>query len=465
MTGEIAMTKKNTTTAPMAVDKSSLAKVAVSGWLGTALEYIDFQLYGLAAALVFNTLFFPEIDPAAGLIASMATYGVGYFARLVGAWYFGRRGDKIGRKSVLIATIALMGGASTLIGVLPTYEQVGILAPILLMILRLFQGFGAGAEISGATVLLTEYAPPRRRGLMSSLVGLGTNCGTLLASGIWLILVNLLDNDQLLAWGWRVPFLLSFLLMGFAVLIRKHIEETPVFLNRPDVVDGVALSKAELEKRSTQDAAEKSVLEAAEQPKGRAFLLAMGLRFGQQGNSALVQTFLVGYVTTTVLVAKTVSTSAIVYASLIGFVTVPLIGLLGDRYGRRRMYQVTSITSLVVCWPLIILVNSGTPWKVTVGFIFLLNLCVLNLFSLENVTMAELFGSRSRYTQLALSKELGGSLATLIGPVVTSAACAATRSWWPIPVAMSVFSLFALVSAHIGPEVGGRDMEDLRDAV
>lgn len=156
-----------------------LTKAAMSGWLGTAMEFMDFQLYSLAAAIVFNRIFFPDVSPAIGLIAAMATYGVGYVARLVGAIYFGRMGDRIGRKKVLFITIAMMGASTTLIGALPTYDAIGIMAPILLVALRLIQGFGAGAEIAGATVMLVEYAPDKRRGLIASLVSLGTNSGTL----------------------------------------------------------------------------------------------------------------------------------------------------------------------------------------------------------------------------------------------------------------------------------------------
>src|SRR6478752_6413306 len=204
-----------------------LVKAAVSGWMGTAMEFMDFQLYSLAAAIVFNKIFFPNVSPAVGLIAAFATYGVGYVARLVGAIYFGRMGDRIGRKKVLFITIALMGASTTLIGVLPTYGMIGIWAPILLVALRLIQGFGAGAEIAGATVMLTEYASARRRGLISSLVCLGTNSGTLGASALWAILVASLSQDQLLSWGWRIPFLASFVIMLFAIWIRRSIKESP----------------------------------------------------------------------------------------------------------------------------------------------------------------------------------------------------------------------------------------------
>ena len=227
-----------------------LARVAVSGWLGTAMEFMDFQLYSLAAALVFNQIFFPNVSPAIGLIAAMATYGVGYVARLGGAIFFGRMGDRIGRKRVLYLTIALMGISTTLIGALPTYQTVGILAPILLVTLRLAQGFGAGAEIAGATVMLAESAPVKRRGLVASLVSLGTNSGTLGATALWAILVATLTEDQLLSWGWRIPFLASFILLILAIWIRRTMKESPVFEARVDTVDGVALSKAELAKRA-----------------------------------------------------------------------------------------------------------------------------------------------------------------------------------------------------------------------
>src|SRR4029079_13248029 len=300
-----------------------LTKAAVSGWMGTAMEFMDFQLYSLAAAIVFNKIFFPNVRPAIGLIAAFATYGVGYVARLAGAVYFGRMGDRIGRKKVLFITIALMGGSTTLIGVLPTYEAIGIIAPILLVVLRLIQGFGAGAEIAGATVMLAEYAPAKRRGLVSSLVSLGTNSGTLAASAIWALLLGVLSDEQLLSWGWRLPFLLSFVLLIFALWLRTNLKESPVFEERPDVVDGVALTRHDLEVKAA--ATHENVLEAGlKQRKGKAFFVALGLRFGQAGNSGVVQTFLVGYIATTLLVDRSFPTDAIVYGSLVGFLTVPL---------------------------------------------------------------------------------------------------------------------------------------------
>ncbi|MEU7829018.1 MULTISPECIES: MFS transporter [unclassified Nonomuraea] len=441
-----------------------LVRAAMSGWLGTAMEFMDFQLYSLAAAIVFNKIFFPDVSPAIGLIAAMATYGVGYVARLAGAIYFGRMGDRIGRKKVLIITILLMGASTTLIGVLPTYAVIGILAPILLVALRLIQGFGAGAEIAGATVMLAEYAPVKRRGLISSLVSLGTNTGTLAASGLWAILLAVLSEDQLLTWGWRVPFLLSFVVMVFAVWVRRNLKESPVFEERPDVVDGVAMSRTQAE--AVFQKKDEGVLEAGlRQRKGKAFFLALGLRFGQAGNSGLVQTFLVGYIAATLLVDRSIPTSAIVYGSLVGFVTVPVVGLLGDRFGRRPMYIAVTLLTIAFAFPMMLMIISGSTAALMLGMILGLNVGVLSLFSLESVTMAELFGSRTRFTQLALAKEIGGILATAIGPVVAATLTAVTGSWWPIAAMLVVYSLITLLSAVLSPETRGRDLVRLEDAV
>lgn len=439
-----------------------LAKAAVSGWLGTAMEFMDFQLYSLAAAIVFNKIFFPDVSPAIGLIAAMATYGVGYVARLAGAIFFGRMGDRIGRKKVLFITIAMMGASTTLIGVLPTHATIGIMAPILLVALRLIQGFGAGAEIAGATTMLAEYAPPKRRGLIASLVCLGTNLGTLAASGLWAVLLAVLSEEQLLSWGWRIPFLLSFVLMLFAIWLRLNLKESPVFEERPDVVDGVALSRDQLEAAASRE----SVLEAGlRQRKGKAFLVALGLRFGQAGNSGLVQTFLVGYIATTLMMNKSVATSAIMYGSLVGFITIPIVGWLGDRYGRRLIYIVLTTLTAILAFPLMIGVTSGSDTVMVLSMMIALNVGVLGLFSLESVTMAELFGSRTRFTQLALTKEIGGILATAIGPVVAASLTAATGSWWPIAAMLVVYSLITLVSAVLSPETRGRDLVQLEDAL
>jgi MHS family metabolite:H+ symporter-like MFS transporter len=297
----------------------------------------------------------------------------------------------------------------------------------------------------------------RRRGLIASLVSLGTNSGTLAASALWAFLRAVLSEEQLLSWGWRLPFLLSFVLMVFAVWLRRSLEESPVFEERPDVVDGRALSRTEAEGSS--------VLEAGlHQRKGKAFFLALGLRFGQAGNSGLVQTFLVGYLASTLLVDRSVPTDAIVYGSLLGFATVPVVGLLGDRFGRRPVYTALSVLTVVLAFPLMLMITSGSTVALVLGMVLALNIGVLGLFSLESVTMAELFGARTRFTQLALAKEIGGILATAIGPVVAAGLTAITGSWWPIAAMLVAYSVITLVATALSPETRGRDLVRLEDA-
>ncbi|GAA2344328.1 MFS transporter [Saccharopolyspora halophila] len=429
-----------------------LSKAAVSGWLGTAMEFMDFQLYSLAAAIVFNKIFFPDVSPAIGLIAAMATYGVGYVARLIGAVYFGRMGDRIGRKKVLFLTITIMGASTTLIGVLPPYQTIGIAAPILLVVLRLIQGFGAGAEIAGATVMLVEYAPVKRRGLVSSLVSLGTNSGTLAASGLWAVLLAVLSEEQVVAWGWRLPFLLSFVLLLFGVWMRSNLRESPVFEERTEAAG--------------EDDAPSNAIEAGfKQRKGRSFLIALGLRFGQAGNSGLVQTFLVGYVASTLLIERSVPTNAVVYGSILGFATVPLVGMLGDRVGRRPTYLALSLLTAVLAVPMMATIASGNVIALTIAMILGLNIGVLGLFSVESVTMAELFGSRNRFTQLAVAKEIGGTLATAVGPVMAAGLTAWTQHWWPIAAMLIAYSLITFVATWLAPETRGRDLVRLEDAL
>lgn len=371
-----------------------LVRAAVSGWLGTALEFMDFQLYSLAAALVFSQLFFADEGPGMAVVLAMATYGVGYVARPIGAFVFARIGDKIGRRKVLFYTILLMGAATTLIGFLPTYQQVGILAPILLVILRLAQGFGAGAEISGAGVMLSEYAPDNRRGIIASLVALGTNCGTLFASAIW------------------------------AILLAVH--RKPI----------------------------------------KAIIVSFFLRFGQAGNSGLVQTYLISFITITLAMSKEVGPEVVIVSSLIGFLTIPLVGFLGDRFGRRRMYIIMTSLSLVLIVPTLLMINTAELGWVFVGYAIIHNVSVLGLASMENISIPEIFGARNRYTLTAMVREIAAIIATGIGPIIVAAwVSATTGSIIPVMVLMGVFTASALVAAIWAPEWTGRDLTDPRSAM
>lgn len=435
---------------------SDLIKAAVSGWLGTALEFMDFQLYSLGAALVFHEIFFPEQSAAMALILAMGTYGAGYIARIVGAFFFGRMGDSIGRKKVLFITITMMGICTTLIGVLPTYAQIGIFAPLLLVVLRIIQGLGAGAEISGAGTMLAEYAPKGKRGIISSLVAMGTNCGTLSATAIWAIMFFFLSKEQLLAWGWRVPFLASVVVMFFAIWLRMNLKESPVFEKvNDDSVNTPAV---------TALAGNPHSLSAMFSSKS--FWLATGLRFGQAGNSGLIQTFLAGYLVQTLLFEKAIPTDALMISSAIGFITIPLLGWISDKIGRRVPYILVNISAIILAYPMIsMIVDKSNEVNVIMASIIIIhNVAVLGLFALENITMAEMFGSRNRFTRMAISKEAGGLVAVGFGPVLAGIFCNMTDSWWPIAALMIIYSVIGLLAAVMMPEVKDRNLNLAEDA-
>ncbi|MGR7890462.1 MFS transporter [Klebsiella aerogenes] len=441
------------TTAKKERSTSDLIRAAVSGWLGTALEFMDFQLYSLGAALVFHEIFFPEQSAAMALILAMGTYGAGYIARIVGAFIFGKMGDRIGRKKVLFITITMMGICTTLIGVLPTYAQIGIFAPVLLVTLRIIQGLGAGAEISGAGTMLAEYAPKGKRGIISSLVAMGTNCGTLSATAIWAIMFFLLDREQLIAWGWRIPFLASVVVMIFAIWLRLNLKESPVFeqVNEADEIQAKAAAA-----QNTFGAMLKS----------KSFWLATGLRFGQAGNSGLLQTFLAGYLVQTLLFDKAIPTDALMISSVIGFITIPLLGWLSDKVGRRLPYIIVNISAIILAWPMLAIIVDKiySASTIMLSLIVIHNVAVLGLFALENITMAEMFGSRNRFTRMAISKEAGGLVAVGFGPVLAGIFCNVTGSWWPIVAMLICYSAIGLISSLLMPEVCDRDLSLDHDA-
>lgn len=414
---------------------------------------MDFQLYSLGAALVFHEIFFPEQSAAMALILAMGTYGAGYIARIVGAFIFGKMGDSIGRKKVLFITITMMGICTTLIGVLPTYAQVGILAPVLLVTLRIIQGLGAGAEISGAGTMLAEYAPKGKRGIISSLVAMGTNCGTLSATAIWAVMFFVLDREQLVAWGWRVPFLASVVVMIFAIWLRLNLKESPVF----EKVSEDSVLQKEI---ATQEGTFSAML------KSKSFWLATGLRFGQAGNSGLLQTFLAGYLVQTLLFDKAIPTDALMISSVIGFITIPFLGWLSDKVGRRLPYIIINISAIILAYPMlsIIVDKSYSASTIMASLIVIHNIAVLGLFALENITMAEMFGSRNRFTRMAISKEAGGLVAVGFGPVLAGIFCNMTGSWMPIVVMLVCYSIIGLISAILMPEVRDRDLSLPNDA-
>ncbi|MHA7291906.1 MFS transporter [Arthrobacter sp. MDT3-24] len=441
-----------------------LIRTAVSGWLGTAMEYMDFQLYSLAAAIIFPKIFFPNFDPVVGLLIAFMTYGVGFLARPVGAWFFGRMGDRVGRKKVLVITIMMMGVSTMLIGFLPGYAQIGLAAPIILVFLRLAQGFGAGAELSGASVMLAEYAPPKKRGLIASFVCLGTNSGTLLASGLW-VLLTLLPEEALMSWGWRLPFIASIGITLYALWMRRNLKESPVFeaARAQEIADAAAAAAFAAESGT---AVGQSAPAAKTKRKGKAFFLAMALRIGESGNSAMIQTFLIGYIVTGLSMDKSVGTFALLIGSFLGFATVPLAGWLSDKFGRRSMYRALSGFQMCFAIPALLMMQSRDPFLVSLALIIGLSVSVLGMFSVQSAYVNELFGSRNRYTQLAMAKEIGGVLSGGLAPIIAAGLLALfTNSWWPVAGMMVLYSAIAFVATFFAPETKGRDLTLVEDAV
>lgn len=431
--------------------RKSFWKNIVAVWLGTTMEYVDFALYGLASGLVFGELFFPSQTPVVALLSAFSAYAVGFLARPVGAFVLGRIGDVRGRKFILVFTVMLMGLSTTAIGLLPTYEQVGVLAPALLVLCRVAQGFGAGAELSGGAVMLAEYAPVKHRGLVSSLIGVGSNTGTLLASGVWL-LVLLLPREDLMAWGWRIPFIVSVLISLFAVYLRRTMQETPAFRSFQD--------KREVEDKILAES------DTAEKDTGgwKAFFVMLGLRIGENGPSYIAQSFLLGYVVT-LGVAKNVPTEAVLIASVLGFAVIPFSGWLSDRFGRRPVYRAFCALLAIYAFPAFAALQTADP--VIVNIVIIVGMCLgsLGIFGVQAAYGVELFGIQHRYSRMALAKELGSILSGGTAPMVASGLLAVTGSWIPLATYFFIMAMIGFVTTFVAPETRGRELTLIDDAI
>jgi MFS transporter, MHS family, metabolite:H+ symporter len=428
--------------------RANLRRATLASSVGSALEYYDFALYGLASALIFGKLFFPALGPSAGLVASFAVYGVGFLARPLGGLFFGAMGDRLGRKAVLIATIALMGGASTLIGVLPTGADVGVLAPILLVVLRLLQGFGAGAEQAGATVLMAEYGPQRRRGFFASLPFIGIQAGTLLAAGVF-ALIALAPDEVLLGWLWRIPFLASILLIAVAVFIRLRLRESPTFV--------------QLEK---QEQVSERPLREIFTTSGPSLLRGIGLRMAENGGSYIFSTLSISYVTGVVGVSTSIGPLAVAVASALGIVTVPVAGHLSDRWGRIPVYRAGAAVLLVLAVPGWWLLSLGNPALVIVVVAVAIALGVNVMLGAQCAMLPELFGNRHRYIGVAVSREFSAVIAGGAAPLLGALLLAVTgNAWWPLALYVAVLALITLAATFVTPETRGRDLALLGDAM
>ena len=410
-------------------------RVIMAAAVGSALEWYDFFIYGTAAALVFGDLFFPKLDPTVGTLASLATFGVGFAARPIGGIVFGHIGDKLGRKPVLVITLLMVGGGTFLIGLLPTYESVGLLAPVLLVLLRLVQGFGAGAEYGGAVIMAVEYAPEGKRGLFGSWAPIGVTVGNLLAAGVFAVCSSL-PKEEFLAWGWRIPFLLSIVLVLVGFYIRAKVTETPVFQ------DAVAKRKP----------LKSPALEAMRRyPKEMA--VVVGARLAENGLGYLFPVFGLSYLTKTLGVPKGTALTGIMIAHGLSLLTIPLFSALSDRIGRRPVYIGAALFGAAYAFPFFMLIDTKDPLIISLAFIPAISISVSGMFGPQAAYFAELFGARLRFSGFALARELGSILAGGVAPFLAAwLVVQMDGAPWGVAIYIIVMALITAFAVYHGPE-------------
>lgn len=383
------------------LDQGKMRKIAIASVIGTTVEWYDLFLYGTASALVFNRVFFPELPPAVGTIVAFLTFASAYVARIVGAVIFGHFGDKLGRKSMLLISLLMMGGATVGIGLVPDYYAIGIAAPLILLALRLIQGLALGGEWGGAVLMTVEHSPSHKRGWYGSLVQVGVPAGTLIANLAFLIIIGSVSDEALLSWGWRIPFLLSALLVAVGIYIRVTMEETPSFKQVRDEGAKAKLPFAYLIRHYWKQVLLGGV---ATLSTGSTFtlLVASGVAYGTDE---------IGY-------SKDLMLWAVLTACVIALFAIPLFGKLSDKIGRKKIIAAGIIAEILLAFPFFWLLNTGTPALVFVAYSLMMIAFCANYGPIATF-LAELFGSKIRYSGLSVAYMLSGLLGSAITPAVT----------------------------------------------
>ncbi|MFE4058662.1 MFS transporter [Streptomyces sp. NPDC059096] len=431
-----------------APDPAAIRRAAWAGLIGTALEQYDFVIYGTASALIFSELFFPNVSASVGILASFSTYAVGFAARPLGGLFFSRYGDRLGRKWVLVATLLLMGGSTLAIGLLPTYGQVGLLAPVLLLICRMGQGFGAGAEQSGAAALLTETAAKGRRGRLSSLVMTGAALGTALGAVAW-ILAQRLSDEALMSWGWRLVFGSSLVVTVAAMVIRRKLNESPVF---KDLKEQRAQSEASREKPTSPV---REVLTRGRRP----MLLVLFMNFGISTQSYTYQVFMASYLVTTVGVDKDFVPEVLLVGAVCGGIAAICFGTLSDRFGRRPVYTLILSALVLLPAPTFVALNSGSKVAITVAIVVGFILACQGAVGVQMSFFPELFGNRYRYAGVTLGREFSSVIGGGVAPLICTALVTAfSGSWIPVAVYMTLVTTVSLIATRMAPETRDRDL-------
>ena len=423
-------------------------RVVGASIIGTTVEWYDFFLYGSAAALVFGPLFFPEQDAFAATLAAFATYAVGFFARPVGALVFGHFGDRLGRKKLLVVSLLMMGGATFLIGLLPTYGSVGVLAPVLLIALRLIQGFALGGEWGGAVLIVSEHGKPEHRGFWASWPQAGAPAGNLLATGVLALLAAFQSDDAFAAWGWRIPFLLSAVLIVVGLFVRLAVSESPVFLEAQRAAAGKAVP-------------EKAPIVTVLARYKREVLVAMGARIAENVSFYVLTSFTLVYIGKVHGLESSFALDAVLLASAVHLVTIPLWGALSDRIGRRPVYLFGAVGIGVWAFALFRLLDTEnfglSVLAITVGLLF-----HGAMYGPQAAFFAELFGTKARYTGVSVGAQLASLVAGAPAPLIALALLGSFDR--PNPTAVALYlvacAVITLVAVWSYGETRSRGLSD-----
>ncbi|MEU5867825.1 MFS transporter [Nonomuraea sp. NPDC047529] len=409
-------------------DPAQLRRVAMASAVGTTIEWYDYFIYSTAAALVFGSQFFSPLSPASGTLAAFATLGVGFLARPVGGLVWGHFGDRLGRKAMLIASLLLMGAATVGVGLLPTYDQIGVLAPILLLALRLLQGLSAGGEWGGAALLAVEHAPPGRRGRYGLYSQVGVPAGLILAQLVYVAVTARLSEAQFTSWGWRLPFLFSIVLVGVGLFIRLRVAETPVFR---------ALAAEQARSR-------RPVLDVFRE-RPRALLIASASFIANTAIGYVFLAYLLSYGTQVLKVGRNVMLVVVIIGSLTWLAGIVASAIWSDRIGRKPVYLAGSVLLVVWAVPFFLLVDTKVAALMVVAVV-VLNVGLAATYGPQSALFAEMFEARYRYSGVSFSYAVGALLGGGFAPLVATALHDATGTSLSVSAYMAGVGLISLVA-------------------